>query len=233
MMDELLEAKRLATRLRRIRLERGLSLRGAAAKIGVTKETLSDLERARRHPHPPTLAKIAGGYGVEISDLLGPMVEEEPALLGKEAAPHEPGQPETAPPAEKPTIVPQSAGTLEADIERIKRLKKLHETDLEKIRRGELDYDAVLRMEAVDKGVRAGLQERGVLAFAEAVRARRELADDESLCRALLRELRYLEELTEEARALSAMVTSDIHEEVEKGASQAESWVSDRHEQSS
>ena len=138
-----------------------------------------------------------------------------------------------SPPAEKPTIVPQSAGTLEADIERIKRLKKLHETDLEKIRRGELDYDAVLRMEAVDKGVRAGLQERGVLAFAEAVRTRRELADDESLCRALLRELRYLEELTEEARALSARVTSDIHEEVEKGASQAESWVSDRHEQSS
>jgi transcriptional regulator with XRE-family HTH domain len=77
MMDELLEAKRLAARLRRIRLERGLSLRGAAAKIGVTKETLSDLERARRQPHPPTLAKIAEGYGVEISDLLGPMVEEE------------------------------------------------------------------------------------------------------------------------------------------------------------
>ena len=101
MMGELLEAKRLAARLRRTRLERGLSLRGAAAKIGVTKETLSDLERARRHPHPPTLAKIARGYDVEISDLLGPMVEEEPALLGKEGAPQEPGQPETAPPEEE------------------------------------------------------------------------------------------------------------------------------------
>jgi transcriptional regulator with XRE-family HTH domain len=42
----------------------------------VTKETLSDLERARRKPHPPTLAKIADGYGIEIGELLGPMVEE-------------------------------------------------------------------------------------------------------------------------------------------------------------
>jgi transcriptional regulator with XRE-family HTH domain len=75
MVDELLEAQRLASRLRRVRLERGLSLRGAAVQVGVTKETLSDLERARRHPHPPTLAKIAKGYGVEISDLLGPMVD--------------------------------------------------------------------------------------------------------------------------------------------------------------
>jgi transcriptional regulator with XRE-family HTH domain len=87
MMNELLEAKRLAARLRRIRLERGLSLRGAAAKIGVTKETLSDLERARRQPHPPTLAKIAEGYGVEISDLLGPMVEEEPVPLAETPPP--------------------------------------------------------------------------------------------------------------------------------------------------
>jgi hypothetical protein len=88
-------------------------------------------------------------------------------------------------------------------------------------------------MEAVDQGVRAGLEKRGVLRFAEDVKAHRELADDESRSRALLRELRYLEELTDEARALSARVTSDIHEEVEKSASQAESWISERHEQSS
>jgi transcriptional regulator with XRE-family HTH domain len=98
MMDELLEAKRLAARLRRIRLERGLSLRGAAAKIGVTKETLSDLERARRQPHPPTLAKIAEGYGVEISDLLGPMVEEEPVPLAETPPPPGPASLEEGPP---------------------------------------------------------------------------------------------------------------------------------------
>jgi len=105
MVDELLEAQRLAARLRRTRLERGLSLRGAAAKIGVTKETLSDLERARRHPHPPTLAKIAAGYDVDISDLLGPMVEGEPVLSGKGEAP--------SPPPEKSEEERRSAGDRE------------------------------------------------------------------------------------------------------------------------
>lgn len=90
MIDELL-AGQLAARLRRVRLERGLTLRQAAERTGVTKETLSDLERARRQPHPPTLQKIAEGYGVEIRDLLGPMVEEEPALAGKAEAPGEAG----------------------------------------------------------------------------------------------------------------------------------------------
>jgi transcriptional regulator with XRE-family HTH domain len=67
----------LARRARRIRLEHGLSLRAAASRVGVTKETLMDVEHGRREPHPSTLAKLAKGYGVEIADLLGPMVEEE------------------------------------------------------------------------------------------------------------------------------------------------------------
>jgi transcriptional regulator with XRE-family HTH domain len=90
MMDRL-PPEGLGTRLRRTRVERGLSLRQAAAQTGVTKETLSDLERDRRTPHPPTLAKIARGYGVEISDLLGPVVEEE-SSVPKEPAPPSPEQ---------------------------------------------------------------------------------------------------------------------------------------------
>ncbi len=86
-MTDGLVASQLATRLRRVRLERGLTLRQAAQRTGVTKETLSDLERARRQPHPPTLQKIAEGYNVEIRDLLGPIVDEEPALAGKAEAP--------------------------------------------------------------------------------------------------------------------------------------------------
>ncbi len=82
---------RLAARLRRARLERGLTLRQAATQTGVTKETLSDLERARRQPHPPTLHKIAEGYGVEIRDLLGPIAEVEPSVSGKAEAPRETG----------------------------------------------------------------------------------------------------------------------------------------------
>ncbi len=72
----------LPHRLRVLRAERGLTLREAASRTGVAKETISDIERGLRHPHDPTLAKIAKGYGVSVGDLL-----EEPALAGKVEAP--------------------------------------------------------------------------------------------------------------------------------------------------
>jgi transcriptional regulator with XRE-family HTH domain len=55
-----------------------MTLVEAAEQTGVGRDTLSDLERGRRHPVTPTLAKIAKGYGVPVEDLL-----EEPALAGK------------------------------------------------------------------------------------------------------------------------------------------------------
>src|SRR5215217_4904065 len=67
----------LAHRLRVLRAERGLTLREAASLTGVAKETISDIERGLRHPHDPTIAKIAKGYGVPVDELL-----EEPVPLG-------------------------------------------------------------------------------------------------------------------------------------------------------
>jgi transcriptional regulator with XRE-family HTH domain len=67
----------LAERLRVLRAQRGLTLVEAAEKTGVGRDTLSDLERGRRHPVMPTLAKIARGYGVPVEELL-----EEPLPLG-------------------------------------------------------------------------------------------------------------------------------------------------------
>jgi len=210
----------LGHRLRVMRAERGLSLREAARRAGVVKETISEIERGHTHPYDVTLAKLARAYGVPVEDLL-----EEPVPLAP--APPETGQPENVDAKEPLPEIPQSAETLKADVGRIKLLKGQHESDLGEISRGALDYDAVLRMEAVDKGVRAGLQERGVLAFAEAVRGGREFAQSEAipLCHELLRELAALESLTAEARAVSAMLTSDIHEEAEEAA---ESWVRGR-----
>jgi transcriptional regulator with XRE-family HTH domain len=79
-MQELVPGK-----LRLARIERGFTLRQAAKLTGVTKETLSDLERGLRQPHPPTLFKIAQGYGIPVKDLL-----EEPVLVsGKDEAPQE------------------------------------------------------------------------------------------------------------------------------------------------
>jgi transcriptional regulator with XRE-family HTH domain len=67
----------LAERLRVLRAQRGMTLVEAAEQVGVGRDTLSDLERGRRHPVMPTLAKIAQGYGVPVEDLL-----EEPTLAG-------------------------------------------------------------------------------------------------------------------------------------------------------
>jgi len=192
----------LARKLRVLRAERGITLHEAEELTGVTRETLGALEHGQRGAYTSTLQKIADGYGVTIGEL---MQEEEP------------------------TVVPQSAGVLKASVDLIKRLKRYHESDLEKIHQGQLDYDGVLRMEVVNKGVRCSLNEHGILDFAEAVRAGREFAEPEAapLCHALLRELRDLEELTDEARTTAAMRSSDIREEVEKDVWQLSerSWV--------
>src|SRR5215217_2857908 len=85
----------LARKLRVLRAERGWTLRDASARSGVTKETLSDLERGLRHPHDPTLAKIAKGYGVSFEELL----EEEPTreLVGAGPKAEAPDQGRPAP----------------------------------------------------------------------------------------------------------------------------------------
>jgi transcriptional regulator with XRE-family HTH domain len=77
----------LAEKLRVLRAREGLSLTEAAARAGVTRDTLSDLEHGKRQPYMPTLSKIAAGYSVPVEDLL-----EEPVLAGKAVAPQETGR---------------------------------------------------------------------------------------------------------------------------------------------
>ena len=77
----------LGHRLRLMRVERGLSLREAARRAGVVKETISDIERGHTHPYDVTLAKLAKAYEVPVEELLG-----EPVPLGE--APREAGPPE-------------------------------------------------------------------------------------------------------------------------------------------
>jgi transcriptional regulator with XRE-family HTH domain len=60
----------LATKLRVLRAERGLTLRQAAERVRVRPATLSDIEHGRSQPHDVTLAKIAKAYGVPLADLL-------------------------------------------------------------------------------------------------------------------------------------------------------------------
>jgi len=74
----------LARKLRVLRAERGLTLREAAQRTGVDKDTLSKLERGIRHPHDVTISRLAKGYDVPVEELL-----EEPVPLVE--APREPG----------------------------------------------------------------------------------------------------------------------------------------------
>jgi transcriptional regulator with XRE-family HTH domain len=68
----------LAERLRILRAREGLTLTEASERIGITRHTLSSLERGGQEPHYPTLAKIAKGYGVAVEELL-----EEPVPLAE------------------------------------------------------------------------------------------------------------------------------------------------------
>jgi transcriptional regulator with XRE-family HTH domain len=89
----------LALKLRVLRAEKALTIEQAAARAGVTPETISDAERGRRHPYLPTLRKLAAAYDVPVEELLA---EEEPeaALAGSspKAEARSSGRPE-APPA--------------------------------------------------------------------------------------------------------------------------------------
>jgi transcriptional regulator with XRE-family HTH domain len=61
----------LARRLRTLRAEHQLTLRQAAKKFGVTRDTISALEHGDRGAHVGTLEKLAEGYGVSVEYLLG------------------------------------------------------------------------------------------------------------------------------------------------------------------
>jgi transcriptional regulator with XRE-family HTH domain len=226
----------LADRLRLLRAQRGLTVKDAAQQVGVDRHTLRRIELGTQGAQYPTLAKIADGYGVPVEELL-----EEPVAAGKAEAPEagpadqrsaevEARQPDVGSSLEEePQIIPQSAQGLKVHIGAIKRLKELRETQMEEIKKGTGPHDGalLLQMEMSDKGFRTLLEELGVLDFAEAVKAGREMAQPEAipLCHELLRRLAFLEALTAEAHALSSVASSEIYEEAVKGASKLESWV--------
>ncbi len=98
----------LPHKLRTLRVRQGLTLIDAAKKTGVTRATLSELERGHRHPVAPTLVKIAKGYGVPVEELI-----EEPVPLGE--------APEAGPTTERRPLpsfsreAPEAAEVSEAD----------------------------------------------------------------------------------------------------------------------
>ena len=82
----------LASRLRLLRVQRGLTLQEASDEIGIDRHTLSSIERGTQRPHAPTLKKIAEGYGVAIEN-----------LLAQDDLAEEPVEAPTSPKVEAPT----------------------------------------------------------------------------------------------------------------------------------
>jgi transcriptional regulator with XRE-family HTH domain len=63
-------AQVLAKRLRRLRTDRGLTQRAAAARIGVGPPVLRRLETGRANPSLAILVSIARAFGVPLNRLL-------------------------------------------------------------------------------------------------------------------------------------------------------------------
>lgn len=71
------------TRLRALRVERGLSQEEVATRAGMATSTLSRLESGARRLALDHLTPLAGALGVEVGDLLAPAVAPDPRVREK------------------------------------------------------------------------------------------------------------------------------------------------------
>jgi transcriptional regulator with XRE-family HTH domain len=112
----------LGHKLRLMRAERGLSLREAARRAGVVKETISDIERGKTHPYDVTLAKLAQAYEVPIERLL-----EAPPTAETTPAPEEPlDSREGAPQIDREAFVERGVEPSSAELATLNELLKVY-----------------------------------------------------------------------------------------------------------
>jgi transcriptional regulator with XRE-family HTH domain len=166
---------------------------------------LALLERGERHPHDPTLAKIAKGYGVPVDELL-----EEPVPLAEVS---ETGQTE-AEERDTPGVAPdvlfhlakftaQLADVLEAEIEGVEQNRTFPYFAW--------DY----RIEATISHLARQLDEDEILDYVAEVREGRRMAQNEGrrLAVALASNLSRLRHLAERARVIAEILHVDSHVE--------------------
>jgi transcriptional regulator with XRE-family HTH domain len=200
----------------------GLTQRELAAAAGVGEVTVARVETGAS-VSPPTARKLAEALAVSVADLL-----ERPPVPLAEAS--ETGLTEGEAEEER-RVIPQSAANLKRYIKDMKGLKELREVEMEELRKGVGLEDALLnQMDLADIGLRDSLKELGVLDFAEAVRANRQMAEPEAipLCHELLRRLEELEKLSAEARVSSEVAGANIWVAGIKTASGAESFLAEQ-----
>ena len=73
------------TKMQRLRLEAGFSLRGLAKASGLAHDTVQEIESGKRSPHPGTVKRIADAIGCTVAELVDWQATEE-EMVEKSAA---------------------------------------------------------------------------------------------------------------------------------------------------
>lgn len=76
----------LAARLESLRRQHGLSLEEVAIKAGISRATISRIERGETSPTASVLGKLCAAYGLTMSRLLAAIEEDAPRLIRRAEA---------------------------------------------------------------------------------------------------------------------------------------------------
>ena len=80
------DAEQLAGAVRRLRTEREWTLDHAAARLGISRRLLAQIEAGDANPALSTLLAVADGFGVHLTDLLGPERSASAATVAADAS---------------------------------------------------------------------------------------------------------------------------------------------------
>src|ERR671917_1894509 len=81
---EAVSALQLGARVKELRKRRGMTLEALAERSGVSRAMLSKLERGEKNPTLVVTARIAEGFGVTLSGLLGTEERREVIVVPRE-----------------------------------------------------------------------------------------------------------------------------------------------------
>jgi len=81
---EAVSAERLGSRVKELRRERGLTLEALAGRSGISRAMISKIERGEKNPTLVVAAKIAEGFGLTLSQVVGMEERREVVVVPRE-----------------------------------------------------------------------------------------------------------------------------------------------------
>ena len=135
----------IANRFYQYRKKSGLSQEELAARLGISRQSVSKWERGEASPDTENLIRLARLYGVSLDDLVNGIVPDEPA-----APPEEPDSPEeaAAEDSSEPTTQPEpeSGGSEEKTSVHISWKDGIHVFPMER------SFSKILPQHMIDNG---------------------------------------------------------------------------------